>query len=799
MLVSYNLLTKYVDLPKGVTPAEVAEKLTMATVEVESVVEAGKALDKVVVGKVVKLVKHPNADKLTLADVEVGGKDAIRVVCGGTNLKEGILVALAKAGAHVRWHGEGDLVKLEKTKIRGEESSGMICSANEIGLLAMFPHEEMEIMDLSKLNLKVGDDLVEALGLDGVVFDIDNKSLTNRPDLWGHYGLARELSAIYGVELKEIEVDEGPVLQRSKTGDLEVEIKDKDLCSRYLGCVIENVKVGESPEWLKKELAAMGHNTFNNIVDITNYVMEEVGQPLHAFDKDKLGNKILIRRAKKGEEMTILDGETRELDDEILVIANEKESVALAAVMGGLASGVTDKTKAIVLEAANFEAMNVRRTSQMLNLRSDASMRFEKALDPSLAETGMRRALKLIKEILPEVKISQYIVEDGEWQPEAMGIKVPHDFLEKRIGIKLEQKEVVGILGRLGFGVGVSKGVYSVEVPSWRATGDVSIQEDMVEEVARIYGYDNLEEKQEIVELTTAKYQKEYDLENKVKNYLSAGSGMSEVFNYPWAEEKVMSKLGMKGEVEIANPPTEETGFLQTSLMPNIVKNVGDNLRFYDEFKIFELARIYVDKKSKWDEKAMDKLPGQPKYLAGAVAGDKDKDVFGEMKGIIEGLFKLFGLDLMEYLVKYSFKKQADLNYLKLENGLEGMIAEVKGNFRNKKVGVFEINFDKLVALAGEAEKKYKPLPQYPTIERDIAIEVENDKLWKDIQEEVEGIDKLVYSVEFLSEYPLEGKKSLAFRVVYMADRTLKDSEVVKVEKKILASLKKKFGAELRK
>ncbi|OGG87199.1 phenylalanine--tRNA ligase subunit beta [Candidatus Kuenenbacteria bacterium RIFCSPHIGHO2_02_FULL_39_13] len=823
MLLSLNLLKKYVDLPPEVSPQAVAEKLTMATVEVEKVIELGKELDKVVVGKVKNLAKHPQADKLSLVLVDIGTKEVVKVVCGGTNLKQGMLVAFAKVGAMVKWHGEGELVKLEATKIRGEQSFGMICSANEIGLFQMFPHKEFEIMDLSNLKLKVGQPLAKALGLDGIVFDIDNKSLTNRPDLWSHFGIARELSAIYKVHLKGYDFESQPDIVANQSQDLRVEIKDKKLCPRYLACLIENVKVGESPQWLKKELPAIGHSVINNIVDVTNYVMEEVGQPLHAFDlallgqklqdtrNNKQGTRIIVRRAKKGEKLVLLDESELELDDEMLIIADSKKPIALAGIMGGKDSGINENTASIILEAANFEAVNNRKTEQKLNARTDASQRFEKSLDANLAAVGMRRAIKLIKELIPAAKVSP-IVEAGNWQEEKIVIKVSHNFLEKRIGKQLEKNNVLGILNRLGFEIDEHKGIYSITVPSWRATGDVSIPEDIVEEVARIYGYDNFGEREELVELTAAKYQYKYDLENKVKNYLSIGCGMSEVFNYPWLDEKLMGSLGLKGEIEIANPPAAELGFLQTSLVPNLIKNIKDNLRFLDNFKIFELARVYTAKMEKWDKKMADSLPYQPKMLAGAVVAGKDTQVFLELKGILENFqFPISNFQTNPKSQIPNFIDSVRCLELVIGGDVIGWLGEVDYNklnfsarggpafgWKNKKVAMFEIDWEKFLQIK-RAEKKYQSLPQYPAIERDISIEVGWQVKWADIIREIWKIgETLINKIEFLSEYPLNEKKSLAFRIVYQTDRTLTDIEVEQIEQKIIKLLAAKFQAKLR-
>jgi len=806
MLVSYNLLKKYVELPQGINPQEVADKLTMATVEVESVKELGSDLKDIVVGKIEEIAKHPNADKLKLVEVNIGKRENIKIVCGGTNLKKEMLVVVALPEAQVRWHGEGELVKLESTKIRGEESFGMICASNEIGLSSMFKCGANEIADLSHLDLELGKPLAEVLNLSGIVLDIDNKSLTNRPDLWGHYGISRELAAIYDVKLNELELYQGNKIET--TGDLKIEIKDNDLCPHYLGCVIENVKIEESPEWLKQELLATGHSVINNIVDVTNYVMEEVGQPLHAFDKKKVDN-IIIRRAEKGEKLVLLDESELKLNKEMLAIANEVEPVALAGVMGGKHSGINVETTAIVLEAANFDAMNIRKTSQQIGVRSDSSMRFEKALDVNLTEVGMRRALQLIQEICPQVKINPIIVEAGEWKDKQTIIEIKHDFIIKRLGKKLAIQEIKDILSRLGFKVEEEKEIYKIKVPSWRATGDVNIPEDIVEEVARIYGYDNLTENVELVEMTEAEIQPAQELEIKIKNYLSLGAGMSEVLNYPWADERIMNELDInpiKDCLEIANPPAPELKYLQTSLLPNLIKNIHDNIRYFEQFKIFELARVYNNNGLEaWHDKAEDVLPVQPKKLVGAVVGSKNNEVFLEIKGIISNMILEIGNWELEIKPSSGSDKFIDNSrYLEifLDKVVVGWVGEVnyaKLNFKGKKVALFEIDWEKLITLQNTEIKKYKKLSQFPVIERDIAVEVEWDVKWGELIEVVNKVDKLIGQVEFLSEFPLEDKKSLAFRITYQAERTLKDEEVEKVEQKILSKLGKKFGAELRK
>ena len=410
MLVSQNWIEQFTTIPNDITPEKLGEDLTLHVVEVEDVIDEAKFLDKIFVGRVASVQKHPNADKLNICTVEFGEAHPAQVVCGGSNVTEGMLCAFGALGAKVRWHGEGDLIELKKAKIRDAESYGMICASDEIGLGEMFPKgDEKGILDLSDMNLEVGKPLAEALGLEDVVFDIDNKSMTHRPDLWGQYGMAREVAAMYGQALKKYE----PPKIGKKNGNwkLEIDAQDKEACPRYMGLVVEGIEVGESPEWLKKRLMAVGVQSINNVVDVTNYVMLELGQPMHAFDASQIAKgkeqvAITVRKAEAGEQFVSLDDKEFVLTTEDLVIATDDRVIALAGVKGSNNSGVTDETTTIVLESANFDAVTVRRTSMRHGLRTDASTRFEKALDPHTAELAMRRAVELLKQVCPNATLS---------------------------------------------------------------------------------------------------------------------------------------------------------------------------------------------------------------------------------------------------------------------------------------------------------------------------------------------------------------------------------------------------------
>ncbi len=429
MLISYNWLKKYTNLA-AVDAKEVAEKLKASTVEVESMQDQGELLQNVVVGKVTVADKHPNADKLKLCKVDVGNEE-LQIVCGGSNVREGMLVAVAKVGAKVQWHGEGELIELKPTKIRGEDSFGMICASTEIGLGELFPiKDEKEILDLTEKNFKVGLPLAQVLGLNDWVFEIDNKSLSNRGDLWGHYGMAREVAVLYNRDLQKYETKK---ISQGKEFKLEVEVTDTKLCPRYMAVAIAGIKVGTSPVWLQEKLMTLGHHPINNIVDITNYIMLDLGQPMHAFDVQKVEEKIVVRKAKDGEKVLALDKNEYNLTSSDLVIADNKKALAIAGVMGCMNSAINNDTTSIIFESANFNAVNVRSTSTRLNLRSDSSVRFEKSLDPNTCELALQKAVELVLECCPDAKVVSKVVDEKNFSVSVGPIEMPLNIFAKKL------------------------------------------------------------------------------------------------------------------------------------------------------------------------------------------------------------------------------------------------------------------------------------------------------------------------------------------------------------------------------
>lgn len=823
MLISLNWLKQYVDIPDDLDPNDLADKLSLSTMEIEGVTKQGEVLDKVVVGKVLKIEQHPNADKLKVAKVDVG-KEYLQIVCGGTNLRENMLVPVALVGAKVKWHGEDKLTELAQTKIRGVESFGMICAAEELDLSAFFPpQKETEILDLTDNNFNIGQKLSEALGVNDVVFEIDNKTITNRPDLWGHYGVAREVAAILGEKLKPYHTSTLEQIRDSakvKLVNLKVEVENTSLCSRYLGAVIDDVAITDSPEWLRKRLESVGVKSINNIVDITNYVMLELGQPLHAFDATKIKTskegmtKIYVRNTREEEKITTLDGQERLLIPDDLVIADIEKPIAVAGVMGGANSEISEATRTIILEAANFDATTVRLTSERLGSRTEASMRFEKSLDPNIAETGMLIALALIKETNKQAKIVSKIVDEKDFSLDLGPIEITQDFINTKIGKQLEPKKVEDILTSLGFEVKKVKENYAVTVPTWRATKDITIKEDLVEEITRIYGYNNIELKKPMVVLGTPDINYERQLEREMKQVLN-GLGLTEVYNYSFVGEELLTMMGnnISNYNKLKNYLSEEHSMMRKSLLPSLVKNLQHNLKHFDNVKIFELGRVFHTQlgKYKQDQEGKNFLPKQDKYLSGIFSIDKKVDYFREIKGIVTALLQKFQFSFQvtepkEVLPWMHDNRSAEIV---IDDEIVGRICElhpriIKNFDLRQKAAAFEFDFSKLFELYTE-KTVYQPLVKYPSLDLDLSIVVEEKVLWKDIIEVVNKEGKeFIKNIKLFDIYKGDkipvGKKSLAFTIFYQSkEKTLKMEEVNKIQDKIVFQLGKKLGAVIRK
>jgi phenylalanyl-tRNA synthetase beta chain len=808
MLVSLHWLKEFVDLPENLTPKEIGQALTMATVEVEGIKSQAELFSQIVVGRIVELKNHPNADSLKIAMTDIGQSKIVQIVCGGVNLFVGMLVAVALPGAKVRWHGQGELVKLTEAEIRGQKSFGMICASAEIGLGHLFPATEKEILNLSSTEAKPGVALEDVLGFNDVVIDIDNKSLTNRPDLWGHIGIARELAAIYNQTYKELEI--GKIEKKS---DLKIKIKIKSTgdCSRYLGVVVEGIEIGPSPIWLKKRLQAVGQKSINNIVDLTNYVMFETGQPLHAFDlKNLAGQQIVVRKATANEKIVTLDESELKLDEDTLVIADAKKPVALAGVIGGQYSGINQNTTTVVFESACFNSVNIRKAERKYGLRTDSAVRFEKGIEPERAELAMQRILFLLKKIQPKARVGE-IVDVYKQKNKPLEIKFDLDFIQKRLGFSIPVEDIENILVRLGFTVKTKSKKFIIIPPVYRRLADVTIPEDIIEEVARIYGYDKFKPDLPTVQLARPNLSAYRAVEKKIKHLLSGSNGFYEVLNYSFTNQKV-SELGYDLEkfVGLANSLSSEYTHLRGSLLPGLLGNIADNERWSAGFKLYEIGRIFrLDKKSSFSRggKTAGYLPWQNYWLTGVITGKKD-EVFFTAKGSLELLLAKLGLTEYELVVapekKIFSQEKLQVN---VQGKTIGFVFRVNQEILNKydikqSVGVFELDLEELLPSVKKVVS-YQSLPKYPTVIFDLAVVFPLSVAWDKIVKIVRASSRLVREVNLFDIYTGEqiglDKKSVAFTLEFLhPERTLTSSEVDKEVEKILTDLKNKLHGVLR-
>jgi len=871
MLISKNWLSEFITISDDLTPEDLALKLTMSTVEVEGIHRIGGELNGIVVGRVESVQKHPDADTLQVCTVDIKKTNFVQVVCGGSNLREGMLVAFAPVGAKVRWHGEGELVELKKVKIRGVESYGMICASEEVGLGELFPKQsEKEILDLTNVlrhperpkgvegsrgnmvkrrdsstslrfgrnDVLVGTPLSELLGLNDVVFEIDNKSLSNRPDLWGHYGIAREISALLGVPLQKYaparilakksqisnfhRLSGIPSQERDK---FQISVEDTTLCPRYMGVVVDGIDVGPSPEWMQARLRAVGLRPINNIVDITNFVMFDVGQPMHSFDASRLetttnNNKqqqiqnieIVVRKARKGESILALDEKTYKLTPDMLVIADSEKPIAIAGVMGGEETGVTESTKTLIFESANFDPVSVRRTATALGIRTESSARFEKSLDPNLCELALRRAVELTLQCCPNAKVVSRVSDVCSFSLEQGPITLPLDFVTHKIGIEISKKEIVQTLERLGFGVKEKRDVLLVTIPTWRATKDISIAEDVVEEIARMYGFENIPVALPHMTITRPPINVLLELERTLKEYLAYEHGLTEVYNYSFVSPQTLNNMGedVSAFLELDNPIAKDKPVLRRHLLPNMLENVEANLHRFETVRLFEIGRVFhAEEKGEYEKgDSGARLPKQDTLLS-IVLSSKGEDVpYYDVSSIITQVIDRLGFTARLEKAEHSYlAHNGRFAHISVGDVIIGFVGELHPRIAENmgipyRVGIAEMTLDTLALLLRQ-QSAYMPIPQFPSTSRDVAIVVNRLTQDADVVREVYDIDSLVKKVELFDVYQgkniARDKKSMAYRLTYRSDtETLKAEDVDAVHKKVVEMLQKTFGADVR-
>ena len=811
MKVSLNWIRDYVQLPADADLKKLAYDLTMSTVEVEDATDLGASFHDMVVGVINTIEQHPNADKLKVCKTDIGGR-VEDIVCGGSNLREGMKVAVALPGAMCKWHGEGDLVEIKKSKLRGVDSYGMICGAVEIGLADLFPtKEEAHILDLSDYDAPAGTPLADALDLNDIILEIDNKSMTNRPDLWGHYGIAREIAALYDLPMTQF-----PHFDRNveNTSGFHVTVEDAERCPRMTGTQIENVCVKPAPYWMQVRIWKTGMRPINALVDITNYVMLATGQPSHAYDSDHIAGHIIVRRAKAGETLTLLNGKELPLSTDDLTIADDAGIVGLAGVMGGAKDSILPTTSKVILEIANFQAAGIRRTALRYDNRTEASARYEKAIDPERCDQALDLSMQLFSDLYPEMKVTGLVDEYPRHLKQAE-IDVPLSWLERRLGKRLSPDEIKHKMELLGYGITFDGDNMHVVVPTWRSTGDVSIQADIMEEVARMYGYENFEAEPITTTFDGAINQLDKDLERRIKEYLAIRCGMQEIFTYPWMEESYVNAVlqSTEGILSLSTPPSPAERFVRSSLLPNLCKAVVKNERYFDEFSIFETAQVFRDENYTSPYDPREKLPSQRKNVAGAFAttGKDITALFRKAKGVVEMMARYVHMETLTFRQTEKPVWADNVVWLNIYRGDEkvgdlALLAKkvsMACGIKNLNVMLFQLDQDSLVPLKSRTNT-FTHLAEYPMTDYDISLLVDGSVQWKDVAQTVRGIkSELLHGAAFVDEYRGKqvpaGKKSLTLRLaIGSKDKTLTSAEIEEVASGVLNKIAKRFGAELR-
>lgn len=819
MKVSYQWLSQYVDV-SGYTGEELAEKLTRAGIEVDIVESRNNGISDVVVGYVKTKEKHPDADKLNVCTVDVGQEEDLQIVCGAANVAAGQKVPVAVIGAVL----PGDF-KIKRAKLRGVESQGMICSAKELGINdKLLPKEIQEGILVLPEQTEIGTSILDVLALDDKVLELD---LTpNRSDALSMIGVAYEIAAILDREIKlpnpECEISNAAVSDALQTAErIGVTIAENELCSHYTIRLIEGVQVTSSPLWMQNRLMAAGIRPINNIVDITNYVMLEYGQPLHAFDADKLADdRIEVRLAQAGEKLVTLDDVERELDPHMLVIADGEKPIALAGVMGGANSEVTSTTTRIALESAKFSGNSVRRTSRQLGLRSEASLRFEKEVDPARVIPALNRAAALMAQYAHGTVVKG-IAEAHVSEHKAVSIEITVNRINGYLGMELTLEQVKAIMGRLYFEYEViSDNSLLVHVPSRR--GDIQYDVDLIEEVARLHGYDHIPTTLMSGETTPGSLTREQAIRRMIRNIMTQ-SGMHEVITYSLVStnqsELLPSMYPHSKPIGLAMPMSEDRSVLRTSLVPNLIEAaIYNRNRNNDNLALFEIGKVFIT-----EEASITKQPEEKVLLSALIAGKRlgehwsYKSVetvdFYDLKGVFERVLSYLGIHnfTFEAATPEGFHpgRTAEIVLNSAEGRrVIGRMGQLHPALQKHKdlddTYVLEVELEAIFEQANDLIV-YKTLPRYPSVTRDLALVVDSSLPVGHMEQLIrETAGELLESLRVFDIYSGDrlgdNKKSVAFSLVYRAsDRTLQDEEIAGVQEKVVNALQETFSAELRK
>lgn len=787
MYISINWIKDFVNLD-GIDIKDLIYKFTMSTAEVEGIIEYGKNTRDVVVAKVLSVENVENSKKLHKLVVDIGDKK-VNCICGAPNVKEGIKVAFAKEGSLVNG------LSITKTTIAGHESSGMCLSEKELGI----SDDNSGIMILDD-KYNIGEDIKNIIPIDDIIYEIDNKSLTNRPDLWGHYGIAREIAAITNRKLKPLEVENLDKYNDLKK--LDINIEDSNLCYRYTGLTIDNVNKKTSSYKMKTRLTYCGLRPISLLVDMTNYIMLELGQPMHAFDKEFI-KKINVKTLKNDEEFVTLDGNKRNLKEGTLMIYNENKPVAIAGVMGGENTQITDATTSLFLESANFNAVSVRKTASAIALRTDASARYEKTLDPELTKLAIERFVKVLKDEDDDIKVSSSLSDVYVNKYPVITIDISREYINKKIGVNFSDEMIEKVLTSLYFKIIENKnGNFKIEVPSFRATKDVSGKADIIEEISRIYGYDNIVPQTNLWKVEPVKEDSLRELEYNIKTLLAQKYGMSEVHSYVWYDTKLNSELGIEvhDNLKIVNGLNKLDSTLRYNMVPTMLYAIYKNIKNFDEIGVFEIGRTFDYK-----EKGKDCVENKVLGIGKSSISKTEEELMFEVKSMIENIANINKHVNLSYVCNSKF----DDNFIHPVNSYEvkygdeclGYISVLNPRIKdaiNKKsnIVVAQINIDMLDKIK-YLDIQYEEISKYQTVDFDLSIIVDKNVSYFEIEKVIKDANMQYlksYSLidVYENEEKLKDKKNITIRFnIGSSDKTLTKEEIDEERIKLITNLGK--------
>jgi len=779
MKISINWIKDFVNLD-GVDIDSLIDRLTISTAEVEKTYRFGDNVKGVITAKIASVENHPSSKKLHLLKVDTG-RELLDIVCGAPNVETGMIVPLAVIGSVV---GE---MNIEKAQIGGFDSHGMCCSGKELG----FTDDNSGLFAFES-DTPIGVDVKTILPIDDIIFEIDNKSLTNRPDLWCHYGFAREIAALSGRMLTDIKTD--GLSMYNALPELGINISDKEKCFRYSGIAVENINVKKSPVYMQIRLYYCGMRAINLLADLTNYVMLEFGQPMHAFDYKKV-NAVNVRTFDKPFEFTTLDASVRTVDTETLMICDGNDiPVCIAGIMGGLDSEITDATDSVLLESASFNGITTRKSSSKLTLRTEASMRYEKMLDPELSVVCADRFLSLLTQIDPSVKVISKFTDRYPTHFPKIKLEIKHDYIEKYIGASISVETVTEILTSLGFGVLQADNTYSVDVPSWRSTKDVTLKVDLVEEITRIFGYNNIQPKSTMDYLAPVCQITEYEDEYSVKKIFAEKYNFNEIHSYIWNDKSAYKELGIETAegIKVVNAISPDTSSVRSDMTPTMLVKLYENRNFSDSLRLFEVGHVadgITD--GKINEVKRLSFVLSDKSVSEEVLFESAREILASAVWMLKkAVPSYYGIDACK-----NYQHPVNLFGVSVDGKNAGYLSvlhpQIKDNIDKKmSVVIAEIDFN-VIADVTPAYVKYSEISKFPAVDFDLSLVAKKDAGYGDLKTVIDSFEnELLTGYSLVDVYESNESKSYSIRFnIVSYDHTLTSNEITHFREDILKRL----------